>query len=255
MNEAQALGNNSTFSEKLSVIIPAYNEEHRIEETLLSVSEFLKKQPYQSEILVISDGSKDRTPELVSTLTTQIPNLVLIENKDNHGKGWVVKQGMLQARGSVRVFMDADNSTKIDEINKFLPYFKQGFDVVIGSRRIQGAVIATHQGFIRDFLGGVFRFIVHTLVPVGVTDSQCGFKAFTAQATERVFPKQTIFRWAFDVEILALTRRAGLKIKEVPITWINDSESHVKFSGMVKMLLEVLQTRLNLWTGKYNEKV
>ena len=99
---------------------------------------------------------------------------------------------------------------------------------------------------IRDFLGGVFRFIVHTLVPVGVTDSQCGFKAFTAKASQNIFSKQTIYRWAFDVEILALAKRQGYKIKEVPVVWVNDAESHVKFSGMVKMLFEIIEIRLNL---------
>jgi glycosyltransferase involved in cell wall biosynthesis len=236
---------------KLSVVIPAYNEESRIGKTLLAVSEFLRKQPYAYEILVVNDGSKDGTADEVRKLESVIPNLKLINNKENHGKGWVTKQGMLEATGDVRLFMDADNSTKVDEAAKMLPYFEQGCDVVIGSRRVQGSVIAVHQGLFRDFLGGVFRFIVHTLVPVGVTDSQCGFKAFSAKAAEQIFPKQTIFRWAFDVEILALARRAGFKIKEVPITWVNDSESHVKLSGMINMLLEVLEIRLNLWANKY----
>ncbi|MEK7617940.1 MAG: dolichyl-phosphate beta-glucosyltransferase [Patescibacteria group bacterium] len=237
--------------QKLSIIIPAYNEAHRIQKTLLSVSGFLQKQSFQSEILVISDGSKDETESVVNSLKNQIPNLSIIQNQENHGKGWVTRQGMLATIGDIRLFMDADNSTKIDEIAKFLPFFEQGYDVVIGSRRIQGAVIAAHQGFIRDFLGGVFRFIVHTLVPVGVADSQCGFKAFTSKSAEAIFPKQSIYRWAFDVEILALARRANFKIKEVPIIWVNDSESHVKFSGMVKMLLEIIQIRMNLWFGKY----
>jgi hypothetical protein len=121
----------------------------------------------------------------------------------------------------------------------------------VGSRRIAGSNIAVKQSKFRDFLGGVFRFIVHTLVPVGVTDSQCGFKAFSGKAAQEIFSKQTIFRWAFDVEILALARRAGFKIKEVPVTWINDAESHVKLGGMINMLLEILEVRWNLWTGKY----
>ncbi len=267
---------------KLSVIIPAYNEAHRIEKTLLSVSEFLKNQPYESEILVVSDGSKDETEAVVSRLVNQIPNLSIIANKENHGKGFVVKQGMLSATGDVRLFMDADNSTKIVEITKFLPFFDspsnkdsessagvingsgtldkrltkeddQGYGVVIGSRRIQGSVIATHQGFLRDFLGGVFRFIVHTLAPIGVTDSQCGFKAFSSESVQLIFSKQSIFRWAFDVEILALARKQNIKIKEMPIVWVNDGESHVKLGGMINMLLEVIQIRINLWTGKYDK--
>ncbi len=238
---------------KLSVIIPAYNEAHRIEKTLFSVSEFLKKQAYESEILVVSDGSTDNTSHIISNLKSRIPNLVFFENLDNHGKGWVVKQGMLKASGDVRVFMDADNSTKIEEISNFLPLFDQGYSVVIGSRRVQGAVIAEHQGVLRDFLGGVFRLIVHTLVPVGVTDSQCGFKAFSAKSVEVIFSRQKIFRWAFDVELLAIARKFKFKIKEMPITWVNDGESHVKFGGMVRMLLEIIQIRINLWTGSYND--
>lgn len=237
--------------DKLSVIIPSYNEDKRIAKTLEAVSDFLKKQPYSYEILVINDGSKDNTAGVVEKLEADIPNLRLINNTDNHGKGWVTKQGMLEAAGDVRVFMDADNSTKIDEIANFLPFFKQGFDIVLGSRRIAGSNVAKDQNHLREFLGWVFRTIVHILVPVGVTDTQCGFKAFTASATDAIFPKQTIFRWAFDVEILALARRSKYKIKEVPITWVNDEASHVKLSGMINMLLEIIEIRINLWTGKY----
>ena len=149
------------------------------------------------------------------------------------------------------MFMDADNSTTVDQFGDFLPYFSQGYDIVIGSRRIAGADITVKQPWFRDLLGGIFRLIVHTLVPLGVEDSQAGFKAFSKTVAEKLFPKQTIFRWAFDVEILAIARKAGFKIKEAPIKWINDSESHVKISGMVKMLFEVLQIRWNLWSGKY----
>jgi len=240
--------------QKLSVVIPAYNEGQRISHTLVAVGEFLSRQPYNYEILVVNDGSKDNTAEVVKQAAVNVKNLRLVDNKENHGKGWVVGQGMLEAAGDVRVFMDADNSTKIDEIVKFLPYFEQGFDLVVGSRRIKGANVAKEQGGIREFLGWAFRTIVHILVPVGVTDTQCGFKAMTAHAAQTIFPKQTIYRWAFDVEILALARRNKYTIQEVPITWVNDEASHVKFSGMIKMLFEVLSVRWNLITGKYSTK-
>lgn len=236
---------------KLSVIIPTYNEEKRVGVTIKSTCEYLEKLKFDYEVLVVSDGSKDGTVSLVEGLQKQFPKVILLDNKQNHGKGWVVKQGMLQAAGDVRVFMDADNSTKIDEIQKFLPFFEQGYDVVVGSRRIKGSNVTTDQKPIREFLGWCFRTIVHILVPVSVTDTQCGFKAFSKNATEKVFVKQTIFRWAFDVEILALALQEKLKIKEVAITWVNDENSHVKFSGMVNMLLEIIQIRLNLWFGKY----
>jgi len=252
----------------LSVIIPAYNEGKRIEKTLMSVYGHLSRQDFDYEVLVVDDGSTDDTVRKIkSHLPAQagisnLKNLKLIENKENHGKGWVVRQGMKEATGDIRLFMDADNSTSIDQLAGFMPYFsseggsafggQQGYDIVIGSRRMKDSVIAVHQPWMRDFLGGIFRFIVHMLVPLGVTDSQAGFKAFSARAVPIIFPKQTIFRWAFDVELLAIARRAKLKIKEVPIVWINDIESHVKLGGMVRMLFEVLQVRLNLWRGKYD---
>lgn len=237
---------------KLSVIIPAYNEENRISATLKSVHNFLQKQTYAYEILVVNDGSSDNTAGVVSAMAPTIKNLRLIDNKHNQGKGGVVKDGMLAATGDIRLFMDADNSTKVDEITKFLPFFEQGYDLVIGSRRIKGSVIAVHQPWIRDLQGTIFRLIVHTFVPLKVTDSQCGFKAMTANAAEAIFSKQRIFRWAFDVEILALARKFQFKIKEAPITWVDDSESHVRFSGKIMMLLEVMKVRWNLWTKKYN---
>ncbi|MBI4160605.1 MAG: glycosyltransferase family 2 protein [Candidatus Yanofskybacteria bacterium] len=235
----------------LSVVIPAYNEEKRIKNTLLSVYEYLSQQSYEYEIFVVNDGSKDGTAALVGNLSAQIKNLRLVDNKENHGKGWVVRQGMLESEGDYRLFMDADNSTTLDQVGSFLPYFEQGFDIVVGSRRMEGAAIAVKQPWIRDFLGGAFRFVVHTLVPLGITDSQAGFKCFSRRAVETIFPKQTIFRWAFDVEILAIARRLGFKIKEAPIKWVNDAESKVKLGGMIKMLSEVLRVRLNLWGNKY----
>jgi glycosyltransferase involved in cell wall biosynthesis len=236
---------------KLSVIIPAYKESHRIGATLEAVHAYLSRQAYDYEILVVNDGSPDNTAEVVRGYEGSVARLTLIDNKENHGKGWVVRQGMLEAKGDVRVFMDADNSTKIDEIGAFFPYFEQGYDAVVGSRRIAGANVKTDQKPLREFLGWCFRTIVHILVPVGVTDTQCGFKAFTARAAEAVFPAQLIFRWAFDVEILALARKNKFRIKEVPITWVNDEGSQMRLSGMVNMLLEVLEVRWNLWTGKY----
>ena len=235
----------------LSVIIPAYNEEKRIAKTLLAVDEYLKKQSYQYEILVVNDGSKDKTAEVVNDLSLQITNLKLVDNKENHGKGFVVRHGMLAAEGDIRLFMDADNSTSIDQVAKFLPYFSQGYDVVVGSRRAIGSVNIVKQSGIREFLGKMFRLVVLFVVPLGVEDSQAGFKAFSKKAVETVFPKQTIFRWAFDVEILAIAKKFGFKIKEVPIAWSNDPESHVKLGGMVKMLFEVLTVRKNLWSKKY----
>ena len=238
----------------LSVIIPAYNEEKRIEKTLLSVGEYLSKQAYGYEILVVNDGSKDKTADTVLGLTSRIQNLKILNFNENHGKGFVVRQGMLQAVGDYRLFMDADNSTTIEQVEKFLPFFAEGYDIVIGSRRIEGSDIAVKQPWVRDFLGGIFRLIVHILVPLGVTDSQAGFKVFSSKAAQEIFPKQTIFGGSFDVEILAIARKIKLKIKEVPIRWVDSPDS--RFGGLkskIRMLKEIFKIRLNLWLNKYKQ--
>lgn len=238
----------------LSVIIPAYNEEDRIEKILRALDGYLASQEYSYEIIVVNDGSKDGTAEVVQGLVPYIKNLRLLDNRENHGKGWVVRQGLLEARGDLRLFTDADNSTSIDHVERMLPEFQKGYEVVIGSRRVPGAVIARHQNFIRENLGRIFNIIVRILSGLPMEDTQAGFKAFTSRAAKEIFSRQTIWRWAFDVEILVIARRFGFKIKEVPITWINDPKSHVKFSGMVKMLLEVLTVRGNLIRGLYGRK-
>lgn len=238
---------------RLSVIIPAFNEEKRLPKTLLEVDEYLEKQGYEYEILVVSDGSTDRTAEKVKGLMGQVENLRLIDNKENHGKGYVVRQGMLEARGDFRLFMDADNSTSIEHIEKMWPEFKKGSDIVICSRDIKGSVIAVSQPLWRKRLGDIFNLIVQIISGLwGMWDTQCGFKGFTKKAAQEIFSKATINRWAFDVEVLVLARKHGLQIKEVPVTWINDSHSRVSFGGMVQMLLEVAQVRINMFRRVYD---
>ena len=246
----------------LSVIIPAYNEEKRIKNTLISVGDYLSKQRYEYEIIVVSDGSNDKTVEVVKAMENQIRNLRVIDNKENHGKGWVVKQGMLEAKGDVRLFTDADNSTSINHIEKMLLYFsaeggsvsggKEGYDIVIGSRRVSGSVISVHQPWYKEILGRAGNLLIRIFAVGGINDTQAGFKAFTAKAAEIIFSRLTLDRWGFDFEALAVAKKYKLKIKEMPITWINDAMSHVKLSAYIKTLFEALKVRQNLITGKYN---
>ncbi len=239
---------------RLSIIIPAYKEEQRIANTLKEVEKYMSKQNYDYEIIVVNDGSKDGTGEVVKALCPVIKNLRLIDNKKNHGKGYVVRQGMLEAKGDYRIFMDADNSTSIDQIKNMTPEFKKGFDVVIGSRDIKGAKIATPQPWWRIMLGNTFNLIVQAVSGLwGIWDTQCGFKAFTAEATTKIFSKTKIDRFAFDVEALILAKKMGYKIKEVPVIWINDPNSTVNFKSMIKMLLDVFQIRWNSITHKYDQ--
>lgn len=239
----------------LSVIIPAYKEAGRIGDTLKKIDEYLRSQKYTYEIIVINDGSPDKTAEEVSQVLPEIKNLRLIDNKKNRGKGFVTRQGMLEAKGEFRVFMDADNSTTINHIEKMWPEFDKGCEVVIGSRDIKGADIAVSQPWWRIMLGNIFNLIVQIVSGLrGIWDTQCGFKGFTAKSVEDIFPKCKIDRFAFDVEILVLAKKMGYEIKEVPVRWINDTTSTVGFKNMVKMLIDVFHIRKNLVLRKYNGK-
>ncbi len=236
----------------LSVIIPAYNEEKRIATTLRDINKYLKTKNYEYEIIVVSDGSKDGTADVVFGLQSEVANLKLIDNKENHGKGFVVRQGLLEAQGDYRLFTDADNSTSIDQVEKLLLFFGQGYDVVIGSRDVKGAVLANPQPWHRRMLGEVFNLFVQIIVGLwGIWDSQCGFKIISAKATQDILPKCRIDRWAFDPEILIIARKLGYKIKEAPVIWVNDLDSKVKVGGMVKMGMDLLKIRWNLIAGKY----
>ncbi len=231
----------------LSVIIPAYNEEKRLPKTLKEIDKYLRQQDYQYEIIVVNDGSKDKTAEIVREQFLNIKNLRLIDNKINQGKGSVIRQGMLEAKGEYRVFTDADNSTSIDHLEKMLPEFKKGYDIIIGSRDIKGAILDPPQQIHRRILGDIFRLLTQiTCGTWGILDSQCGFKGFTAKTAEHIFPKCKINRFAFDPEILVIAKKLGFKIKEIPVVWKNDPESKVKFKSMLKMAEDLIKIRLNL---------
>jgi dolichyl-phosphate beta-glucosyltransferase len=238
---------------KLSIIIPAYNEEKRLARTLREIDSYVSRQNYGYEILVISDGSKDNTAGLVNSLIPEIRNLRLIDRKENKGKGFSVRQAMLEAKGDFRIFTDADNSTSIDQVEKIWPELEKGFDVVIGSRDIKGAVLDPPQPFIRNIiLGEGFKLFRKLAIGLwDLEDTQCGFKLFKKEVVEKVFPKCLINRFAFDPEMLVLARKYGFKVKEIPVYWKNDLESTVKFKGMVKMASDLLAIRFNLLSKKY----
>lgn len=238
----------------LSVVIPAYNEGKKLPHTLPKMYDYLKQQSYDWEILVVSDGSKDNTAQVVRDLSSQIENLRLIDNKENNGKGYVVKQGMLAAKGEYRLFTDADNSTSIDHIERMWPEFKKGHDVVIGSRDIEGAKLAVPQPFWRIMIGNTFNLMVQLMCGLwGIPDTQCGFKGFSEKAAVDIFSRTRVSRFAFDPEILVIAKKMDYKIKEVPVTWVNDKRSSVKFKSMMKMLLDLFEIRLNMIKGLYEK--
>lgn len=237
----------------LSVVIPAYNEERRLPRTLESVLGYLGRQPYKAEIIIADDGSTDGTPQIAQACHSSAIPLRLVTHPDrcNHGKGAAVRRGVLEAQGQFRLFMDADNSTTIDHVERFWPYFDQGYDLVIGSRDVKGSVITSGQTWYRELAGKGGNLIIRTLAVPGVADTQAGFKMFTARCAEDIFPRLTIERWGFDVELLAIARHRHYRIKEVPITWENDPEGKVTMKSYFEVLGEVWRVRQNLRNGRY----
>jgi len=233
----------------LSVIIPAYNEAKKLPLTLIDIDKHLSKADFDYEIIVVDNGSTDGTPDIVRKFSEIMPNLKVIESEK--GKGYAVKKGMIEAKGEYRLFTDADNSTSIDQFNNMIPYFKSGYDVVIGSRDVKGSKLEPPQAWYRSLAGNIGNLIIQAIVLPGIWDTQCGFKCFSKKAAERIFLMQRTGGWGFDVEILALARAIGYKIKEIPITWINDPRSNVGVLAYLKVLRDVFVIRVLLWRDVY----
>lgn len=241
----------------LSVIIPAYNEANRLPATLAEVDKYLSNQSFSYEIIVVNDGSADNTAEVVRRLLQSVRNLKLIDQKLNCGKGAVVRTGMLEAAGDLCLFMDADNSTAISEIEKILPFFSSdngSYDVVIGSRAVRGARMEPPQVFHKRIAGKLGNLFIQALLLRGIKDTQCGFKCFRREVARKIFSVAKINRWGFDAEILALAKELNYKIKEVPIYWVNHTQSHVRWSAYFQVLWEVIKIRWWLWGGAYKIK-
>ena len=236
----------------LSVIIPAYNEEKNIEKTVRSVFGYLKSRNIEHEIIVVTDGSTDKTADIVRLLKTELSTLELIVLEKNMGKGFAVKTGMLKAKGDFRLFTDADNATTIDHIEKMMPYFEKGYGVAIASIALKESNVAVGSEPIwRRVFGKIGNLFIQIMAVPGIRDTQRGFKIFTAESAEKIFPKMTIERWGFDIEALALARKFNFNIKEVPVDWKNAPESHVGLKAYFQVLIETIKIRWNLWTGKY----
>ena len=239
----------------LSVIIPAYNEANRLPATLIDIDKHLREADFDYEILVVNDGSKDNTADIVHKFESVVKGLRLGGRDINRGKGYTVREGMRDARGKFRLFMDADNATTVDHFFKMIPFLEgaegKKYDIVIGSRDIKGSKLVPPQPWYRRISGNIGNIIIQTFLLPGIWDTQCGFKCFSEESAERIFPIMKINRFAIDVEALALGKRMGYKIKEIPITWVNDVNSRVKLSDYINVLIDVLKIRVWLWTGKY----
>jgi glycosyltransferase involved in cell wall biosynthesis len=246
----------------VSVVIPAYNEERRLPHTLDRVLEYLHSRDYASEIIVVDDGSSDGTARVAEDFARVHPAVRLIRN-DHRGKGYTVRTGMLAAQGHIVLFSDADLSTPIQDIEKLLPWFERGFEIVIGSREGAGAQ-RIKEPFYRHVMGRVFNFIVQLLTVRGIEDTQCGFKAFRDDAARDVFSRLRLYGenaqriqggmvTAFDVEVLFIASKSGYRIKEVPVRWRYGTETKVNpFRDSWRNFRDVLQVRWNDVRGLYD---
>jgi dolichyl-phosphate beta-glucosyltransferase len=230
----------------LSVVIPAFNEAERLPRTLGRLADYLRAFGRAHEILVVDDGSSDATAE-----RARAAGATVLRNDRNRGKGHAVRRGMLEARGQRRLMTDADLSTPIEELKRFLETMDRGFDVVIGSRALPGANIEVHQPWFRENMGRLYNLFVRALAVPGLRDTQCGFKLWTAAAARDAFAPARLDGFSFDVEALYLARKRGYRIAEVPVTWRNDAATRVGLGTGSAAFPDLLRIRLYDWMGRY----
>ena len=237
----------------LSIIIPAYNEEKRLPNTLEQVFRFLEEQSYTSEVIVVENGSNDRTYETAKEFTKQHKNLHLIHDAQR-GKGGAVQRGVREARGEYVLFCDADLSMPVEEINKFLPPALNDFDIAIASREAPGAV-RYNEPYYRHLTGRVFNMLIRLMVLPNLQDTQCGFKCLRAEVARDIFRFQTLTGWAFDVELLYIAHHHGYRVIEIPIDWYFNADSKVRvLRDSWRMFVDLLVIRRNARRGLYDLK-
>lgn len=245
--------NNTSSSPFLSILFPAHNEQDRLLDALMAANEYLKKKNFSSEIIIVENASTDDTLAIANTFAASHDH-VRVFHQDERGKGRAVRYGMLEAKGKYRFVCDVDLSMPIEEIDHFLPSQQSAYDIAIASREARGAV-RYGEPLYRHLVGRVFNNLVRLLTLPDLNDTQCGFKCFTAEAAELLFPKMTITGWTFDVEILAIAKQAGLKVIEIPIQWYyhEHSKIHVLRDSM-RMAADLLIIRRNIRRGTYASK-
>jgi len=238
----------------LSIIIPVYNEETSILDSIQKYTNYLNRQKYNYEVVIVNDGSLDGTEKIIKELAQKNNKIKIINRNENKGKGFSVCEGLLQSSGDYRLFIDADGATSIDHIDKIWDSLKNGFDVVIGTRNSKDAIGAKQeikQALWKRTLGVCGNKIIQMLTVKDIWDTQCGFKVFSKGAVEKIIPLITIDRWGFDVEILVLANIFNFKIAKIPVVWKNSSKSRVGVKGYFSTLLDILKIRMNLISRRY----
>jgi dolichyl-phosphate beta-glucosyltransferase len=239
-----------------SIVIPAYNEAGRIPATLQAVVDCVRQKGWSAEIIVVDDGSSDSTAEVVRGFSARAPEVRLLQNPGNRGKGYSVRAGLLQALGEVVMFTDADLSAPMAEAQGLFDAIANGADIAIGSRWLERNRQTIRQPFYRQFFGRCFNGVTRFVMGLPFADTQCGFKAFTRNAAQTVFQLQTIERWGFDPEILFIAIKRGYRIQEVPVSWAHDERSRISYlKDGIKMLEEIAIVRWNALLGRYSKQV
>ena len=239
----------------LSIVIPAYNEEAVIKNTLDRAGKYLEGRYPPYEIIVVCDGCKDNTARLAEEAGKANHRIRVLDRKTNMGKGFSVRQGCLEAKGKYIIFTDADLSTPIDEIEKLLKWLEEGYDIAIGSRGLSESDIQIRQPWYRETMGKIFNLFVQAIAIRGISDTQCGFKGFKRDVAKDVFKRQTINGFGFDVELLYIARRLGYSIKEVPVRWLNRQASRVNpLVHPIQMLFDLIKIRIGGWK-RYGHKL
>jgi len=238
-----------------SIVIPAYNEGARLEETLQEVLAYISVRGWDAEVIVVNDGSRDNTAEIVRGYAERNSNLRLLENRGNRGKGYSVRNGMLHANGEMLLFSDADLSSPIEEAPKLFAALSEGADVAIGSRWLRPDLQTEKQPLYRQFMGRIFNLLLRLTLGLKWKDTQCGFKAFTRRAAQSIFPLQRIERWGFDPELLYLASRFRLNVVEVPVLWAHREGTQISpLRDGIRMFEEMLRIRWNATCGDYDER-
>ena len=237
-----------------SVIIPAFNEEQVIGTTLSQVEDYLNSKKIPHEIIVINNGSADRTRQVVLDWSKLGHPVKMLENVQNRGKGYAVRQGVLVSRGDWILFMDADGSTSIREMEKCWPLMNEPLDILVGSRRVHGAVFAKRQPWLREIFGIVFTRLANILVCSSIRDFTCGFKCFRREAALELFKKQTVEDWTFDIEIILMGKKMGYRISQFPVTWTDSPKTNLRmFKDTWVCLFGLLNIWINLLRGRYRK--
>jgi glycosyltransferase involved in cell wall biosynthesis len=238
-------------SPELSIVIPAFNEELRLPATLELIAAYLKNSHRDAEVLVVDDGSRDRTAAVAESFRSKIPGLSVVRNGVNRGKGYSVRHGVQEARGRIVLFTDADLSAPIEEADKLVDAL-QHMDVAIGSRAVNRSLITVHESPFREFAGIIFNKIVRLVLRLPFVDTQCGFKAFARDRSQIIFEQQTIERFGFDPELLYLARHHGLRAVEIPVRWGHSPATKVNMlRDSLQMFLDVFVIRWNSLRGRY----